>query len=470
MHSRIIHITLLAVAFILAFSVSPSPAQEVPSQYEQDLLQLINEARENPLAVAGSLGMDTDQILQDFPELNDIFINGLPPLSFNENLYAAAGAHTNDMLENNYYSHTSLDGRTYDDRIIESGCDPVVTGESLGMLAFFNFIQPADAVELIFENMFRDELDTARTERRNILAGDLEEVGIGFGSGAFKIDGSTYNVYLTTCDFAAGDPSVIEMELLELINQARGNPLAVAASLDMDTDQILEELPELREILIEGLPPLNFNQKLYAAARAHIRDMVENGYYGHTSLDGRSFEDRIVESGYEPVATGESLGMLWFSEFIEPVEAVRSIFENMFRAELDPSMEEQRNILNPDLKEAGIGFGVGVFESGSALWDVYLTICDFGTSIMDEDPCLKGLVYEDLDRNGLYSLGEGIPEIAVTIEGSDTLLNLFTNVAGGFEVSLEPGFYHVIALIDDDPMECWVEMEEGNLAVWFKME
>ena len=466
---RIIHITLLAVVLFLVFSVSPSPAQDVPSQHEQDLLQLINEARENPLAVATSLGMDPGQILKDFPELKDILIQGLPSMTFNEDLYRAARAHTHEMLANSYYSHTSLDGRTYDDRIVESGYEPVVTGESLGMLAFFNFIQPAEAVALIFENMFRDELDPARTERRNILDPDLKEVGIGFGSGSFKIGRSIYNAYLTTCDFATSAITILELELLQLINQARENPLAVASSLDMDTDQILEDLPELREILIEGLPPLNYNQKLYAAARAHIQDMLESGYYGHTSLDGRSFEDRIVKSGYEPVVSGESLGMLWFSEFIEPVEAVRRIFENMFRAELDPSMKEQRNILNPDLKEVGIGFGVGVFESGSALWDVYLTICDFGTSIMDEDSYLTGLVYEDLDRNGLYSVGEGIPEIAVTIEGSDTLLNLFTNVAGGFEVSLEPGLYHVIALIDDDPMECWVEMEEGNLAVWFKV-
>jgi hypothetical protein len=79
----------------------------------------------------------------------------------------------------------------------------VVTGESLGMLAFYNFIEPADAVELIFENMFRDELDPERTERRNILAGDLEEAGIAIGAGTLNLSGSLYNVYVATCDFGA---------------------------------------------------------------------------------------------------------------------------------------------------------------------------------------------------------------------------------------------------------------------------
>ena len=387
MYSRIIHITLLAVVFILAFSVSPSSALDVPSQYEQDLLQLINEARENPLAVASSLGMDADQILQDFPDLKDILINGLPPLIFNENLCAAAGAHTQDMLENNYYSHNSLDGRTCDDRIVESGYVPTATGESLGMLAFSNFIQPAAAVALIFKNMFRDELDPARTERRNILASDLEEAGIGFGSGTFKIDGSIYNVYLTTCDFASSTPFVIELELLELINQARENPLAMASSLGMDPDQILEDLPELTEILTEGIPPLSFNEKLYAAAGAHAQDMLENGYYSYTSLDGRSAEDRIAENGYFSPVLGETLRLLATVDFVEPAEGTAMLFEQMFRHELSVNCVD-RNMLNPEFKDVGVRIAVsspGTWEESSfGLYNncyTLLLVADFGAGI-----------------------------------------------------------------------------------------
>jgi uncharacterized protein YkwD len=387
MRFRIIHITLLAVVFFLVFSVSPSPAQEVPSQHEEDLLQLINEARENPLAVATSLGMDADQILKDLPELEDILINGLPPLSFNENLYAAAGAHTRDMLENNYYSKTSLDGRTYDDRIAESGYVPAVTGESLGMLAFFNFIQPAEAVTLIFENMFKDELDPARTERRNILDPDLKEAGIGFGSGAFKIDGSIYNIYLTTCDFAAGVFSVIELELLALINQARENPLDMAISFGMDPDQILEDLPELIEILTDGIPPLSFNGNLYAAAGAHVQDMLKNGYYSYTSLDGRSAEDRIAENGYFSPILGETIRLLATVDFVEPAEGAAMLFEQMFRRELSVNCAD-RNILNPEFKDVGVRIAVsspGMWEESSfGLYNscyTLLLVADFGAGI-----------------------------------------------------------------------------------------
>lgn len=474
MHYRIIQIILLAVALFLVFSASPSIALDVPSQYEQDLLQLINEARENPLIVASSLGMEANQILQDFPDLKDILINGLPPLSFNENLCAAAGAHTQDMLENNYYSHISLDGRTYNDRIVEKGYDPVVTGESLGMLAFSNFIQPAAAVALIFKNMFMDELDPARSERRNILADDLEEAGIGFGSGTFKIDGSIYNVYLTTCDFAAGTPSVIELELLELINQAREKPLETAESMGMNPDDIIADLPELAEILLQGLAPLTFNQNLYSSARNHAVDMINNSYYSITSMDGCEVEDRVRENGYDPAQAGEAIRMLVTAGKNDPSETAKILFEKVFRRELS-SLCMSRNILNPVFKEVGVSFIM--VPAGESIeqdrwyseYNISMLVCDFGLSAADIGlPYLKGRVYTDWDGNGIYSPGEGKAGTALQIQGTETAFNVYTNPAGGFLAQLETGVqYLIIRSVDDSIEERQIEMGAENRSMDF---
>ena len=471
MHYRIIHIILLAVVLFFAFSVRPSSAQDVSFQHEQDLLQLINQARENPLIVATSLGMDAGQILQDLPELRDILIYGLPPLSFNENLYAAASAHTRDMLENGYYSHDSLDGRTYDDRIVEKGYVPTATGESLGMLAFFNFIQPAKAVELIFENMFRDELDPARTERRNILASDLEEAGIALRTGTLQLAGSACNVYLATCDFGSSVRK-LELEFFHLINQARENPLAVAESLGMDTNQIMQDFPELRDILIYGLPPLTFNRNLYAAAGAHSQDMLENGYYSHFSLDGRTFEERILASGYDPLTTGESLGLFRLCGDATSENGVDFLFERIFTDELKPDSVADRNILDDrDLKEVGISFIAGTsIQLGGICGDhVSLLVADFGFSFVHLDPSLVGVVYLDLDQNRLYSQGEGIPGVAMSIDGSSGLLNIYTNETGGFSAALTPGPYRIVALVDGQEMIKYIELEEENQTVMFKI-
>lgn len=461
----------MAVVFFLVFSVSSSQAQDIPSQHEQDLLQLINEARENPLAVASSLGMDADQILRDLPDLKDILIYGLPPLSFNENLYAAAGAHTRDMFENGYYSHTSLDGRTYDDRIVESGYDPTATGESLGMLAFFNLIQPAEAVALIFENVFRDELDPARTERRNILASDLEEAGIALGAGTLVLSGSVCNVYLVTCDFGS-NVRKLELEFFNLINQARFMPLEVAASFGLDPEQILKDFPELRDILIYGLPPLTFNQHLYAAAGAHGQDMLENGYYSHFSLDGRTFEERIRESAYDPLTTGESMGLFPLCGDATPEEGVDFLFERIFTDELKPDSAADRNILDDrGLKEVGLSFidGTSVQLGGICSDQVSLLVADFGSSAALLDPALVGVVYSDLDQDGLYSQGEGIPGVAISIDGPSGLLNMYTNETGGFSVALMPGPYWIVVRMDEQEMIKYVELEEENQAVMFNV-
>ena len=142
-------------------------------------------------------------------------------------------------------------------------------------------------------------------------------------------------------------PMTYEAALLDKINEARENPLAVAESLGMDSAALLEELPELQHILVNGLLPLNFNADIYQAARFHVRDMVTNRYYDYTSLNGESVQDRIAAFGYNVSVSEEILGMLGFKNYISPEVSVDRIFENMFRNELDPENTRNRIILNP---------------------------------------------------------------------------------------------------------------------------
>ncbi|MDO8785312.1 MAG: CAP domain-containing protein, partial [Syntrophales bacterium] len=167
--ARVLSILLLLVSLLGGAGGIANAAEYVPSPHDEALLALINQARQNPLAIAASMGMDPDKIVKDLPELEKILREGLPPVTFNGNLFEAARAHTQDMFASGYYSHDSPDGRSYDTRIRNSGYPAVTTGESLGMLVFANFINPGDAVRLLFEYMFWDELDPSRKEKRNIL-------------------------------------------------------------------------------------------------------------------------------------------------------------------------------------------------------------------------------------------------------------------------------------------------------------
>ena len=380
---RFLTILLLSISLAGGMSGVASAADAALSPQEGTLLELINQARQNPLAVAASLGMDPEKILKDLPELEKILKEGLPPVTFNNVLYDAARAHTVDMFANNYYSHVSPDGRGYEARIRDAGYPAVATGESLGMLVFANFIDPQDAARFLFEYMFADELDPARTEKRNILDPSLKEAGVSIDTGVLSLGGVLWNVYLATCDFGA-IMTEQEAELLRLINLARANPLGTAESLGIDAAAYLEGRPELRAAFEQGLAPLTVNRTLLSVSAAHLQGMLTNNYYGKTSLDGRTVSDRIAASGYRSAAAGESLGITWFTDPIEPLVAAGRIFESLLRAELDPSNGGELTILGPRMQEAGIAFGKGVLRNEDQEWNVHLAVCDVAAPAPDE--------------------------------------------------------------------------------------
>ena len=105
----------------------------------------------------------------------------------------------------------------------------------------------------------------------------------------------------------------------------------------------------------EGLRRLKADSLLSRAAQAHADDMDDVGrYLGHQSSDGRDFEDRIDEAGYdwrsirENVATGQ--------------QSARAVVQSWMK-----SPGHRENILSDDITEIGIGFAVDD-ASGMTYW------------------------------------------------------------------------------------------------------
>ena len=451
MNFRMIHIGFLVLTLTFGICISSPASENIPSQHELDLLSLINVARENPLAMASSLGMDTDQILKDLPELNDILIKGLPPLTFNENLYAAASAHTRDMLDNSYYSHTSLDGRTYYDRIIETGYIPVATGESLGVLAFNNFIEPAQAVKHLFENMFVDELDPSRTEKRNILDPKLREAGVSVLPGTFNLDGSLWNVYLTTCNFGT---YAIELALLEMINKARNDPYQALEMAGVDEASAREALGDYAWVLDQGLPPLAWNEQLHEAAWGHNLDMTEHAYFSEISPEGEGPSERVASTGYKALYVGETLGALVSEHFVDPLKITCLIYENLVKDELNPASTVRKNIFNPEVTEVGIGFERVIFDPDDRdSLITYVVVADFARPV-EPRAFLVGNVYYDRDGDGSFDPLEGIAGLKILLKPlfgpgeSETTID--TGPLGSYQVELYPFVFYELLIEGDD--------------------
>lgn len=77
-----------------------------------------------------------------------------------------------------------------------------------------------------------------------------------------------------------GGGSSVEQRVFELTNQARRVGRSCGG------------------VYYAAAPALTWNNQLGNAARGHAADMVRQNYFDHTSRDGRSFVDRIVNAGY----------------------------------------------------------------------------------------------------------------------------------------------------------------------------
>ena len=389
------------------------------------MLALINAARTNPIQAMLDCGIDPDAVMAAFPEDAALLAGGMAPLADDARLKAAAGSHTADMLTANFHGHDGSDGRTYEERIEASEYDAVLTGESLGFIAFFNYMEPLAAAENIFKNMLRDELNPALALQRNILNPEARDVGIGFGSGQVAINERGYNAYMVTCDFGSDVTENItekgaESTLLILINQARMRPLDVAASLGVNIEAIQAADPEGYARWAEGMAPVGKNDLLTAAATSHTRDMAVHGYVSHLDRFGKGYPERMVENGYDANApVGERLGFILLGDAAILSEEIQRLFETVMHAEF-AAPPEAAGILNPLYREAGIGLALSTLAIDGGLKKALILTLALGGAA-DAPLRAEGWVYRDRNGDGLYSMGEGVFGIPMNGVGYERL-------------------------------------------------
>lgn len=197
--------------------------------------------------------------------------------------------------------------------------------------------------------------------------------------------------------------------LWKLINEARSRPAEAIKAYDIDYENARQALGQDEWILElqDGLPPLAWNTMLQDTADYHNNDMIARKYYSYTSPEPEnvSFNDRIVNSGYNPIATGESLGILSFYIYVDPVKAVESIFENMLRDELNPEQNYSKNIFNTQFTEIGISFISTTFSftEDAPTLNAYIVTVDFA----------KPVEMRSYILGNIYNLGENQPDYPI---------------------------------------------------------
>src|SRR5688500_8033170 len=80
---------------------------------------------------------------------------------------------------------------------------------------------------------------------------------------------------------------------------------AAAGATEITRQSVVAEMNARRAAT--GLPPLREDVRLTEAAEDRMRDMEEQGYWAHTSPDGRSPFEWLRPRGYEFAYAGENL-------------------------------------------------------------------------------------------------------------------------------------------------------------------
>jgi hypothetical protein len=258
--------------------------------------------------------------------------------------------------------------------------------------------------------------------------------------------------------------------MLELINRARANPAAEAARYGIDLNEGLAP----GTISTDAKQPLALNPALEKAIAGHLSVWMNSTAFWsvdggagapspHTGLGDGTVGDRIAAAGYGSANWyGENLAAQWQTSAVTDLQAlVDQLERGLFVDTYVTGRGHRLNLLNPNYQEVGVGVASGIKPAGQYTGsNLVLAGQDFATndSIQAQGPpesadptaggFVTGAVYEDLNANGQYDMGEGIGgdtlQVAWHAVGSDGTWNAdghaLVSDAGGFTTAkLAPG-------------------------------
>ncbi|WP_198389295.1 CAP domain-containing protein [Roseovarius faecimaris] len=213
-----------------------------------------------------------------------------------------------------------------------------------------------------------------------------------------------------------------EQLMIELVNSFRLDPYGEAVRIGLTS----------QEIAALGLPqgsasPLAGTYTLHVAAGQHSSWMIANDDFSHTGAGGSSAGQRMEDAGYVFSGSyhwGENIGYRASSGTLDTTQAIYHLNRALILSD-----GHRANLLNPVFREVGIGQANGDYLG----YDATMITQNFATS--NGATFLTGVVYNDINGDDFYSVGEGVGGVTFSLSGkSDT-----TYGAGGYSVKVTSG-------------------------------
>lgn len=257
---------------------------------------------------------------------------------------------------------------------------------------------------------------------------------------------SLRNILLAECLeerflLSAAYPTPLEQYMLELINQARANPVSYAASLGIDLNEGLAP----NTISAAPKQPLVINPYLTDGAAQHSQWMLDSDTFSHTGSGGSSPTQRMTAAGYSlviPWATGENIGWMGTTGSLNATAFTKSLEEALFVDAGIAGRGHRLNLMSQNFVEVGVGIRTGQFLSYNSV----MATQDFGKS--GSAMYFTGVAFSDaVTVDNFYTPGEGLGNISLVIirDGNGARYETTTWSSGGFRLELPKGRYSIMA-------------------------
>jgi Ca2+-binding RTX toxin-like protein len=242
--------------------------------------------------------------------------------------------------------------------------------------------------------------------------------------------------------------SAIEQYLLELINEARLDPLAKAASLGIDLNA------GLAPGTLNGSPKqaLAHNAILSQAAEGHSDWMLATNTFSHQGDGGSSAGERMAAAGYDFTGSwtwGENLAWYGTTGTVDLHAAADTHDSGLFL-----SAGHRVNLLADAYREVGLAQVEGQFtHSNGTTYNASMLTEKFartGTEVF-----LTGVAYTDTDGDDFYSVGEGEAGLSFTVGGQTSL----SAAAGGYQIALPAAAGTVVQITGSGGLDAVVSVD-----------
>ncbi|WP_425401031.1 CAP domain-containing protein [Aeoliella sp.] len=287
-----------------------------------------------------------------------------------------------------------------------------------------------------------------------------EEYDIGW-----NIDDIQIGSQLEKQQYSIGDPTAHEQQYLEYINRARADAIVEANRLANETDPDVTSAYNFFRIntqdivdqfewsVANGLfeqvaQPLSFNEQMIEAARLHSQDMYNNQFQGHYSSanppsplmfnDGPG--DRLDAVGYDWASYGENV--FAYADSVTSGHAGFDVdwgnvsnpgdpnYNPAFAGEGMQNPAGHRLSIHNDLFKE---IGVGVVNGTNGSVGPQIVTQDFGYP--GEATFITGVVFEDLNGNNFYDIGEGRSGVRVDI--AESAYYAISSTSGAYTIPVD---------------------------------